>query len=402
MSEDAERAPRQPPAGRRWLPRFSLRSMLLFNLLVVGILGVGFRRAPWVCRVVFQGHEDSVWCAAFSPDSARIVTGGHDKNVRLWDASTGKCLRVLRVHDAHVTHVVYSPDGEMFASSDTDDWTLVWSADGGKVLQRLKGGGASFHPHGKRIATGTKGGTVSIWDIETGRRVAELRGHADGVTDTVFSSDGALLVTASDDGDARLWNTDSGERIKVMKGLTKHMRSIALSPDGSLVVTAGFKGYERKGVTAVGKDEVIQVWDLETSSCVAELHGHDKRVWNVSFSPNGGRIVSAGRYDNTTRLWDSRTFECVAVIPHDHAVNDARLSSDGLQLLVASSDKTAKVWSRRRPEAWWGIAWLWEFWVAIFLGALLLLSLCRDRKYFKSLAAKQAGPESPASPSPSE
>jgi hypothetical protein len=36
------------------------------------------------------------------------------------------------------------------------------------------------------------------------------------------------------------------------------------------------------------------------------------------------------------------------------------------------------VWSRRRPERWWGIAWLPEFWLTLILAVLLLANVARN------------------------
>ncbi|WP_224312118.1 WD40 repeat domain-containing protein, partial [Trichormus variabilis] len=43
----------------------------------------------------FRGHEDLVRSVAFSPDGERIVSGSYDETIRIWDAATGDCLRVI-------------------------------------------------------------------------------------------------------------------------------------------------------------------------------------------------------------------------------------------------------------------------------------------------------------------
>jgi len=40
-------------------------------------------------------------------------------------------------------------------------------------------------------------------------------------------------------------------------------------------------------------------------------------------------------------------------------------------------------WRRRRPEWWWGVAWLPEFWLTLVFGAGLAWSLVGDRRRFR-------------------
>lgn len=45
--------------------------------------------------LVCSGHTNGVYSVAFSPDGRRLVSGSHDQTARIWDASTGKQIRVL-------------------------------------------------------------------------------------------------------------------------------------------------------------------------------------------------------------------------------------------------------------------------------------------------------------------
>ncbi|GLC70328.1 hypothetical protein PLESTF_000960100 [Pleodorina starrii] len=56
----------------------------------------------------FVGHEDSVRCAALSPDEEVLATGSHDKTVRIWDVGTGNVLHVIGDHRDTVFSITFA------------------------------------------------------------------------------------------------------------------------------------------------------------------------------------------------------------------------------------------------------------------------------------------------------
>ena len=66
----------------------------------------------FVQKIVSLGHTGAVRSVAFSPDSRHALSGSDDKTVRMWDARTGKCLRVLEGHTESVLSVAWSSDGQ--------------------------------------------------------------------------------------------------------------------------------------------------------------------------------------------------------------------------------------------------------------------------------------------------
>ena len=63
---------------------------------------------------------------AFSPDGRHIVSGSHDKTVRVWDAQTGQiAMDPLEGHNHLVTSVAFSADGRHIVSGSHDKTARV-------------------------------------------------------------------------------------------------------------------------------------------------------------------------------------------------------------------------------------------------------------------------------------
>lgn len=41
------------------------------------------------------GHIDWVRAISFSPDGGTLISGSQDETIKLWDVSTGECLKTL-------------------------------------------------------------------------------------------------------------------------------------------------------------------------------------------------------------------------------------------------------------------------------------------------------------------
>jgi WD40 repeat protein len=79
-------------------------------------------------------HQGMVLAVAVSPDGKRILTGGQDRQARLWDAATGKPLGPPLTHDGMVFDVAFAPPaGELVATAGDDARARLWEVPHGVV-----------------------------------------------------------------------------------------------------------------------------------------------------------------------------------------------------------------------------------------------------------------------------
>ncbi|GAA6620366.1 CHAT domain-containing protein [Scytonema sp. NUACC26] len=296
-------------------------------------------------QLPIQAHSKAVRSVSFNPKFDMIATASEDGTTKLWKQN-GHPLKTLK-HSFGVNGVSFSPDGKIIATASADRTTQLWNTEG-KQIATLKGHGdevffASFSPNGKTIATASADKTAKLWNWN-GKNMKTFMGHGERVVDVSFSPDGKMIATASDDHTAKIWKLD-GTLCATLIGHQDEVNGLDFSPDGKTIATAS-------------DDKTVKLWKLDNTLCQTSnktlntdktLTGHQERVINVKFSPNGKQIASAS-FDKTVKLWALngnlvRTFQ-----GHNDWVWSVDFSSDGRRLASASNDTTVKFWNLNKME----------------------------------------------------
>jgi WD40 repeat protein len=232
-------------------------------------------------RLVVQlGQHGDINSVAFSRDGKLALSGSDDGSVVLWDAATGREIRMFDGHAGEVASVAFSPDG-------------------------------------KQVLTGNSDDTARLWNAASGKQIRKFVGHDDRVDSVAFAPDGKQVLTGSWDCTARLWDTDSGREIRKFEGHTSAVRSVAFSPDGKQILTGGGSAYN-------DKDNTARLWDVNSGKEARKFEGHTNSVASVAFSPDGKQILT-GSWDDSARLWDVDSGKEIRKLPG----NTDSVDSDG-------------------------------------------------------------------------
>jgi len=224
----------------------------------------------------------------------------------------------------------------------------------------------AFHPKGVMVASGSKDGTIRLWNVDSGKMVRIIQNAGGEILSVDISPDGATLAAGGMFQGPKLWNISTGMPINNLP-FEKDLRGggkVAFSPDGSVLAWSTGGGvdfcnlstgrigqldhvgafpiaFSPKGrfLASGGKHGSVKVWNTATGMPTASMVGHDgvQRLMAVVFSPNGSLLATAG-YDPSVKVWDVRTAELQGTIPHELRVHSLAYNPAGTILASGGAE----------------------------------------------------------------
>jgi WD40 repeat protein len=253
-----------------------------------------------------------------------LATCAADGTVRVWAMPSGKLLLTLPHASRNQFSMNISRDGRVLmtianaraVTTSPSTWSTgmgtvdLWDVPSGRHLRRLSSQRVAYYdgslsPDGMLAAAIDFPGFVKLWQVRTGRLVAQLGGAAD---EAVFSPDSAFIVTYGfyniAQMQARVWDAHTGRLVSTLRGGPLGVNSVAFSPDNSLVVTAG-------------SDATARVWEVRTGRLLLTLPKQSKPVTYAAFSPDQTHIVLTTMVYSTlqTRGAITRVYACDICAP---------------------------------------------------------------------------------------
>ncbi|KAI0374379.1 transcription factor [Pilatotrama ljubarskyi] len=274
-------------------------------------------RLPITHELILKDHTKVVSALTMDPSGARVVSGSHDYDCKLWDfgGMDWRCKPFKTWEPAgsyHIHDVKFSNDGQQFLVISGTAQAKMYDRDGEELATYIKGDPyirdmkntaghvaeltcCAWHPKDPQtFITSSVDSTIRIWDVENKRKQKTVivvkskeRGARTKVTACGYSPDGALIGGACMDGALHMWQTKSNFVRPSMSIEGAHAKgtetgSLVFSLDGQTVLTRG-------------GDDTVKLWDIRSfkrplvsRSGLATLYPNT----NAIFSPDNRYVVT--------------------------------------------------------------------------------------------------------------
>jgi WD40 repeat protein len=274
------------------------------------------RSFPISHEVTLEHGSKPVSALGMDPSGARVITGGYDYTVRLWDFagmdSRLQSFRSITPCESHqICSLQYSITGDAILVAAGNAQAKVLDRDGYNKMQCPKGwqyitdmtntkghvsmiNCACWHPKTKeQFLTCSNDCTLRLWDVNQSDqqlhvlKARDKQGRKSAVSTCAFSRDGKLIAAGIMDGSIQLWKSSGPFTRSTLQQYNAH----GVGSETSCITIA----HDNQTLVSRGGDDTLKLWDIRSFKRPVNVVTGLQNFYTVTdctFSPDEKMIVT--------------------------------------------------------------------------------------------------------------
>ncbi|XP_020597009.1 autophagy-related protein 16 [Phalaenopsis equestris] len=295
---------------------------------------------PSTCKHVVHCHDGVCGSILFEHNSNRLITGGQDRTVKVWDANTGTLTNTFRGSIGSILDIAITHDNKFVIGASSSNNLCVWESSSGRIRHTLTGhtdkvcSVDAMRYSGRNAVSAAYDHTIKVWDLQKGYCSQTIISMSN-CNAVAYSSDGLTICSGHVDGNLRLWDSQSGKLISEVAAHSQAVTSVCVSRDGNVVLTSG-------------RDNVHNLFDVRTLEVCGTYRTNGNRVasnWSRSCISGDENCVAAGSADGSVSIWSRLMPHKVSVLDgHTSPVLSCTWNDLGRPLASADRNGTVCIW----------------------------------------------------------
>jgi eukaryotic-like serine/threonine-protein kinase len=284
-----------------------------------------------------RGGEHMTTSAAFSPDAARLFTGGGYAvgTIRVWNARTGEETGPLEGHRYWVSSFTFTDEGNTLVSGSADQTIRFWDLRTMRPIRVLQGHQSEvwsllIHPSTGLLLSGGQNGEVLAWDLSSPAN-AHARLTLTNAYDWRFQKDSLGLIVINRDSPTVTRRSGPGlvreETLLAQDGAD----SLQISDSGNWAVSTVSNNVQR-------------IWSLNPPRLADEWVGADDAEFSRLLSEQGRVLITFVPEKRLIRQWNLDSRKPVRSWPLPPSTRFFTLSPDGGRLLLLCDRAEESLW----------------------------------------------------------
>ncbi|XP_027123471.1 autophagy-related protein 16 isoform X1 [Coffea arabica] len=292
---------------------------------------------PNMCKQRIPGHEGGCGTIVFEYNSTKLISGGQDRDVKMWDTNTGALVRTFEGCVGSVLDLSITPDNRTIIAASGSKNLVVWDASSARTRHTLTGHMEKVVAvdvskiSSRHVVSAAYDRTIKVWDLQKGYCINTIL-FPSNCNALTFSIDGQTICSGHVDGNLRLWDIQTGKLLSEVAAHSLAVTSLSLSRNGNTILTSG-------------RDNLHNLFDMRTLEVCGTFRANGNRVasnWSRSCLSSDDNYVAAGSVDGSVHIWSISNAKIVSTLK-EHTTSVLCCSWSGFGKPLATSDKNGSI-----------------------------------------------------------